>query len=59
VLAAAGSQLIASMLYGVSPSDAMTFASVFAAVLLVAAAASLLPAMRAARLDPMHVLREE
>jgi putative ABC transport system permease protein len=59
VLADAGSQLIASMLYGVSPSDAMTFASVFAAVLLVAAAASLLPAMRAARLDPMHVLREE
>jgi len=59
VLAAGGSQLIASMLYGVSPSDGMTFASVFAVVLLVAAAASLLPAMRAARLDPMHVLREE
>jgi putative ABC transport system permease protein len=59
VLAAAGSRLIASMLYGVSPSDATTFASVFAAVLLVAAFASLAPALRASRTDPMQVLRDE
>jgi putative ABC transport system permease protein len=59
LLAAAGSRFIASMLYGVSPSDATTFASVFLAVLFVAAAASLIPAIRAARLDPMQVLREE
>ena len=58
-LAAAGSRLIASMLYGVSPSDALTFSSVFFAVLLIAALASFLPAFRASRLDPMQVLRYE
>ena len=59
VLAAASSRLIASMLYGVRPSDATTFSAVFVLVLGVAAAASLTPAIRAARLDPMQVLREE
>src|SRR5262249_1156362 len=58
-LAAAGSRLIANMLYGVSPSDALTFSSVFFAVLFVAALASFLPAFRASRLDPMQVLRYE
>ena len=58
-LAAASGSLLAGMLYGVTPTDAATIASVIAMVLLVAAAASLVPALRAARLDPMRVLREE
>jgi ABC-type lipoprotein release transport system permease subunit len=47
------------MLYGVSPSDVVTLSSVILLVILVAAIASLVPAVRAARLDPMRVLREE
>jgi putative ABC transport system permease protein len=59
LLAAAASRLIASMLYGVSPSDALTFSAVFLAVLAVAALASFIPSLRASRLDPMQVLRYE
>jgi predicted permease len=58
-LASASSRLLSGMLYGVSPSDLVTLSSVVLAVLLVAAIASLVPAVRAARLDPMQVLREE
>jgi ABC-type antimicrobial peptide transport system permease subunit len=47
------------MLYGVSPSDAPTLITVILLMLLVAAAAALIPAIRAARLDPMQALREE
>jgi putative ABC transport system permease protein len=52
-------RLLSGMLYGVSPSDPMTLASVNLIVLAVAMIASLLPAIRAARLDPMQVLRDE
>jgi putative ABC transport system permease protein len=58
-LTLASSRVLAGMLYGISPWDATTLAMVVGAVLLVAALASLLPAMRAARVDPMRVLREE
>ncbi len=58
-LAFASTRLLSGMLYGVSPSDPLTLVSVVLVVLFVAAAASLFPAVRAARLDPMHVLREE
>jgi ABC-type lipoprotein release transport system permease subunit len=47
------------MLYGVSPSDITTFSSVVLMMVAVAALASLVPAVRAARVDPMQVLREE
>jgi ABC-type lipoprotein release transport system permease subunit len=47
------------MLYGVSPSDPLTLAGVIGLVTVVAVVAALLPAMRAARVDPMQVLREE
>ena len=58
-LAAAVSQSMASMLYGVTASDLRAnFGAVFAMV-LVAATASLIPAARAARVDPMRVLRED
>jgi ABC-type lipoprotein release transport system permease subunit len=47
------------MLYGVSPSDALTLSAVVLLVLAVAACASLIPSTRAARVDPMQVLRDE
>lgn len=58
-LAAAAGRLLSGMLYGVSPSDAATLSGVVLIVLAVAAAASLVPALRAARVEPMQVLREE
>jgi putative ABC transport system permease protein len=58
-LAAAFVRLLARMLYGVAPSDSITWSSVVVLVLAVAAAASLVPAIRAARVEPMQVLREE
>ena len=47
------------MLYGVSPLDPATYLGVLLLILMVAALASLVPAMRAARVDPTRVLREE
>jgi ABC-type lipoprotein release transport system permease subunit len=50
---------MAGLLFGVSATDASTLAFVVALVLVTAALASLVPAVRAARLDPMRVLRED
>jgi putative ABC transport system permease protein len=58
-LAAASSRLLAGLLYGVSPTDAPTLGTVILLVLVVAAIASLLPSLRASRVDPMQVLRDE
>lgn len=58
-LAAVFTRLLSGMLYGVSPSDPVTLIAVNLVVLVVAAIASLSPAIRAARLDPMQVLRDE
>jgi len=58
-LAAAFARVLAGMLYGVSPSDTTTLFGVVLLILAVAAGASLLPAARAARVDPMQVLRDE
>ena len=52
-------QLLAGMLYGVSATDAATLAGVVAIVLAVSVIAALIPAMRAARIEPMQALREE
>jgi len=59
LLALAAGRLLAGMLYGISPSDAATLAAVVAIILAVSVAASLLPALRASRLEPMRVLRDE
>ena len=58
-LAGAFTKALAGMLFGVSPWDAVTVTGVIALVIAVSIAASLLPAMRAARVEPMRVLREE
>jgi putative ABC transport system permease protein len=59
LLALGLTRLLSGMLFGVSASDPLTLALVIATVLLVGSLASLAPAFRAARLDPMQVLREE
>ncbi|HXM15481.1 MAG TPA: ABC transporter permease [Candidatus Eremiobacteraceae bacterium] len=59
VLALAFARTLAGMLYGVTPYDPITLAIVIALVLVVALVASLIPAVRAAHVEPMQVLREE
>jgi ABC-type antimicrobial peptide transport system permease subunit len=48
-----------SLLYGVSPFDAVTLILAVLAILVITAAASYLPARRATRVDPMTALRAE
>ena len=57
--ALAASQLLASLLFGVQPTDVTTLAIVTPSILALAAIACLLPAWRASRLDPVVVLRAE
>jgi putative ABC transport system permease protein len=59
VAALAGSRLISSLLYGVSPRDPQVFAVTTLALLAVAVAACWLPARRAAHVDPLVALRAE
>ena len=57
--ALAGDRVLASFLWGVSASDPATLVVVGAALVAVAAAASILPALRVLRLDPATTLRHE
>jgi hypothetical protein len=58
-LSLAAGRLLSGMLFGVSPADATTMGGVAALVLVVAALAALIPATRAALVQPMRTLREE
>jgi putative ABC transport system permease protein len=48
-----------TLLYGIQPVDPLTLIVAAVGLLIIALAASLLPAVRAASVDPMQVLREE
>ncbi len=53
------SRFLEGMLYGVTALDPTTYASVICLILLVATLASLAPAVRAASVEPVKVLRED
>ena len=59
IAALAGSQLIRSLLYGVSPRDPVVFSLTTLALLAIALLACWLPARRAARLSPLEALRTD
>jgi ABC-type lipoprotein release transport system permease subunit len=51
--------VIQGLLFGVQPLDASVFLVASVLLMMVAAASSLLPALRASRIDPMQALRNE
>jgi predicted permease len=57
--AVATTRLMASMLFGVTPTDPATFVSIAAVLMAIALAGSYVPARRAARIDPIATLRSE
>jgi predicted permease len=59
IVAAVSVRYLASQLFGIAPLDAVSFASAVVFLLLVALIATLVPARRAARVDPAVALRRE
>jgi predicted permease len=57
VLAAATNRLISTMLFGIDTTDILTYAGVLLATLPVIIIAAMIPALRAARVDPITALR--
>ena len=51
-------RVLSSLLYGVEPTDPLTFAAAAASLLVAAGIACYLPARQASRLDPIAILRE-
>jgi ABC-type antimicrobial peptide transport system permease subunit len=54
-----GARLLGTQLYGVTPADPLTYGAIMTLLLVVGVAATLLPARRAARLDPIAALRAD
>ena len=59
VLALALGRVVEALLFGATPRDPFVFGAVAVTLMVVAASASLLPAWRAARVDPVVALRDE
>ena len=59
LLAALVGRVLGSLLYGVSALDPIAYAMAATVLLAVAALAALVPALGAARLDPLRALRSE
>ena len=59
IAALALGRVVRSLIYGVSVRDLTTFVSVTLLLILISFVASLVPAIRATRVDPLAVLREE
>ena len=57
--AVAATRLMAALLFGVTPTDPATFASIAGLLIATALAGSYVPARRATRVDPMATLRSE
>jgi ABC-type antimicrobial peptide transport system permease subunit len=57
--ALAASQALVTLLFGISPLDALTYMGVIALMMAVSAVACWIPAWRAVRLDPATTLRAE
>jgi putative ABC transport system permease protein len=57
--AGVAAQVASSLLYGVSPSDPLTFAGCASLLALVVLVATLVPGRRAATLDPLEALRND
>ena len=59
VAALALNRFVAGFLYGIAPTDVLTYGAVMLLLLIVAAAASYQPARTATRTDPLVALRHE
>ena len=59
VTAVAASRLVATLLFGLAPTDAFTILGAITMMVLVSAMAGYLPARRAARVDPLVALHYE
>jgi ABC-type antimicrobial peptide transport system permease subunit len=58
VLALATSRILTTMLFGIEPIDAPAYAGVLLVAVPLVILAAIVPAIRAARVDPMIALRE-
>ena len=59
VLALAMTRLIATLMFGVRPADPLVYAAISCVIVVAAFLATMLPARRAAELEPMQALRAE